>query len=227
MSILSDFPHFCDDDSMITSKVPHQIGIGVARGSACRLTSGDQTLDYCGRILNLAARLMDVARPAGLVIDAEFGVKLLPRGRRREFAGDRVYLRGVAQSVPRPIFYTKSIGTRIPVTAKKPISKVSWKKVEEEYTLQKIKEIDGPMMFELRSEPRSKKEIVVQAITPTTPEYKRKDQIFTFHPLDFGYRVQAGTPTVELDFRHLARHLEKEEVKDSWPVAIEISYQEP
>jgi len=41
-------------------------------GPATKLVSQDRTLDYSGRPLNLAARLMDFARPSGVVLDGQF-----------------------------------------------------------------------------------------------------------------------------------------------------------
>ena len=50
---------------MITFELPPDIGIGVARGSATRISTQDGILDYSGRPLNLAARLVNFARPRG------------------------------------------------------------------------------------------------------------------------------------------------------------------
>src|ERR1043166_1205127 len=59
MKAHAEFPSFCDGDPMINFNVPKMIGFGIARGSACCLSSKRKTLDYSGRVLNLASRLLD------------------------------------------------------------------------------------------------------------------------------------------------------------------------
>ena len=68
LKVLDDFPTLCKDDPMINFRVPDALGIGIARGTACCLFSGEETLDYSGHLLNLASRLNDLARPSGIVI---------------------------------------------------------------------------------------------------------------------------------------------------------------
>lgn len=70
LRLVDEFPTMFDDDAMIDFDVPDRIGIGIARGACACLLSGTRRLDYAGRPLNLAARLMDLARPQGVVLDA-------------------------------------------------------------------------------------------------------------------------------------------------------------
>jgi class 3 adenylate cyclase len=77
---VEQFPSLCVDDPMINFTVPTKLGAGMARGAATRLTSQEKILDYSGRPLNLASRLMDLARPKGVVFDNSFGIALLPEG---------------------------------------------------------------------------------------------------------------------------------------------------
>jgi class 3 adenylate cyclase len=70
LKVVEQFPKFCEDDPMINFETPQKIGIGISRGTVCRLVSKDKTLDYSGRVVNLASRLMDMARPGGIVFDA-------------------------------------------------------------------------------------------------------------------------------------------------------------
>jgi class 3 adenylate cyclase len=72
LSVVTAFPHLLDGDPMINFDVPRKIGIGLTRGAATRLVSNDKILDYSGRPLNLASRLMDLARPSGIVMDKAF-----------------------------------------------------------------------------------------------------------------------------------------------------------
>jgi class 3 adenylate cyclase len=80
LEITKTFCTFCENDPMITFETPKKIGIGLSRGTACCLISQDKIMDYSGRVLNLASRLMDVARPSGIVFDAVFGEGLLSDG---------------------------------------------------------------------------------------------------------------------------------------------------
>ena len=50
-----------------------RMGFGLARGHAWRFDFGNQRpVDYAGTIVNIAARLQDLARPAGIVAEAGF-----------------------------------------------------------------------------------------------------------------------------------------------------------
>ena len=63
LRLVQEFPRLFERDPMINFPTPERLGIGIARGAASRLFVEGQTLDYSGRTLNLAARLMDLARP--------------------------------------------------------------------------------------------------------------------------------------------------------------------
>ena len=50
-----------------------RLGFGLARGHAWRLDFGrHRSLDYAGSVVNLAARLQDLARPEGIVAEVGF-----------------------------------------------------------------------------------------------------------------------------------------------------------
>lgn len=80
--LMTDFPTLCANDPAINFPVPDSLGIGLSRGSASLLRTRRTVLDYSGRPLNLASRLMEVARPAGIVADHAFGSTCF----RRSFA---------------------------------------------------------------------------------------------------------------------------------------------
>lgn len=77
LRFLKEFSALLTNEPMINYETPDNLGIGLARGSACRIFSGEKILDYSGRILNSASRLMDIARPSGIVFDSSFGYDLL------------------------------------------------------------------------------------------------------------------------------------------------------
>jgi class 3 adenylate cyclase len=92
LRLISEFPSLCDDDPMVNFDVLPDLGIGLARGASTCLLSGRTILDYSGRPLNLAARLMDLARPKGVVFDESLGARLLPDDLRDQFASEQVYI---------------------------------------------------------------------------------------------------------------------------------------
>jgi class 3 adenylate cyclase len=75
--LVDEFPDITSGDPMVNFETPGELGIGIARGAATSLISEGKYLDYSGRPLNLAARLMDLARPSGVVFSANFGYELL------------------------------------------------------------------------------------------------------------------------------------------------------
>lgn len=106
--IVDEFANFCKGEPMVNFEVPKCVGIGIARGTACRLDSTSKTLDYSGNVLNIAARLMDIARPSGVVFHSSIGIDLLPEELVKKYSkADDVYLRGVFENEPTTIFYNK------------------------------------------------------------------------------------------------------------------------
>jgi class 3 adenylate cyclase len=120
LNAVRDFPKFCKNDPMINFQAPERIGFGVARGAACALVSDGKVIDYTGDLPNLAARLQDLARPKGVVLDSNVGIELLPPATRRLFRPDKVYLRSIAERQPRSIHVLKSV-VEIPAAVRKPI----------------------------------------------------------------------------------------------------------
>ena len=116
-----DFPKFCKNDPMINFTPPDKIGFGVARGTACALVSEGRVIDYSGHLPNLASRLMDLARPFGVVLDGAVGIDLLPPATRKLFRPEKVYIRSVSQREPEPVYVLKN-AVEIPQSAKKPPS---------------------------------------------------------------------------------------------------------
>lgn len=104
--LVSDFPTLTAEDVLINVRVPERVGIGIARGSATRLTSdGGDILDYSGRCLNLAARLMDLARPEGVVVHDRHAGVLLGEELATVMTNLDVYVRGVSELDPVNIYF--------------------------------------------------------------------------------------------------------------------------
>lgn len=94
---------------MVTGPAPERLGIGIARGTATRLVSEGIVLDYTGRCLNLAARLMDKARPNGVVFHDGYASELMDETIATSFLSDTAWIRGISEQKPLPIYKTESV----------------------------------------------------------------------------------------------------------------------
>lgn len=119
LRLIDDFPQIASEDLMVNFDVPRQLGIGIARGSATVLIAEDRTtLDYTGRCLNLAARLMDLARPEGLVFHDAHGEALLGADIMKHLTVDEAYIRGIADRTPLPVLASEKV--KMPASARLP-----------------------------------------------------------------------------------------------------------
>lgn len=226
LKVLKEFGTFCGNDPMINFEVPRRVGIGLSRGTACRLVSKNKILDYSGRVLNLASRLMDLARPTGIVFDADFGIELLSDEQIKLFAKDTIYIKGIAEREPIDIYYTKDL-THISLLSKQPLDNIKWNTVKDTKRLKEIKDFGPSFLYVLQTEPTDPSEIKVKIHHPGVVRGRKRKGIFTtFDFSNFGYFLEAGKPKIRVEFNSLVKRLEANGVKDSWPVNIEIIYPE-
>ncbi len=225
LKVLVDFSSFCVNDPMINFDVPGKIGIGLSRGSVCRLCSEDTILDYSGKVLNLASRLMDLARPSGIVFDDNFGIDLFPDELINLFTKESVYLKGIAERESIDIYYTKDY-TRISLLSKQPIEEIKWKTVKDTKTLKQIKE-SIRYAYDLPGKPLNPDQIKVKIIQPKVLKGKKRKEVLTmFNFSNFEYYLEADKPQVIIEFNALAKRLEIDKIKDNWNIDIEIIYPE-
>lgn len=151
---IADYPAMLANDLMINFKLPEKIGFGVARGTATCLFAGDEIIDYSGQILNLAARLNDLAKPGGVVIDQAFLLGAIPENLQGNFRIENVYIRGISEEMPREIFCTKEV--IISEAAKHPLHSHNWKKWENVIKYSTLKNLAGYYSITLPDEPISK-----------------------------------------------------------------------
>ena len=152
-----EFPVICDDDPLINFPIPKGVGFGIARGNACCLYSGEEVLDYSGDVLNLAARLMDLARPSGIVLSSNFGMQMIPADLRPKFkVNDNIYVRGLSEAHPISVYYLAR-SVQIPATALVPpigmraaTGKANWtlKEFLNENATQYLVELKNPIMLD-------------------------------------------------------------------------------
>jgi len=226
LKVLTEFGAFCSNDQMINFEVPRRVGIGISRGTACRLVSKNKTLDYSGRVLNLASRLMDLARPTGIVFDAGFGIELLSDNQIKLFAKDSVYIKGIAEKEPIDIYYTKEL-THISLLNKHPLKEIKWNTITDTKTLKQIKDFGPRFVYDLPTKSIDPDNIKVKIKhTGVVRGRRRKEILAEFDFPNFEYFREAGKSKVRIDFESLAKRLEVNGVKDNWEVKIEIMYPE-
>ena len=223
-TIMEEFGSICANDPMINFETPQKVGIGLSRGSTCRLISGNKTLDYSGRVLNLTSRLMDLARPSGIVFDANFGITLLPDDLIELFSNDSVYIKGIAEREGEAIdiYHTKDVN--IHPSNKHPFDKTKWGRKQDIMTLKQIRDYQS-FLFYLDSEPTDPDRIKISITHPHVIRGKKQtDLVYKFDYTDFQYILDAGRPLVKVVFVALIKRLEKNGVRSNWEVQIDILY---
>jgi class 3 adenylate cyclase len=168
--LVSDFPTLTAEDILINVQVPERVGIGIARGSATRLTSDDgETLDYSGRCLNLAARLMDLARPEGVVVHDRHANALLGEELASEMTNLDVYVKGVSELDPVNIYFD-SDRVIIPDGNKRPLSPEPLFDEPEQIHARELFGKTGSYLVSMSHKPRPGAKILVAAECPVCDE---------------------------------------------------------
>jgi hypothetical protein len=231
LDLLENFASLLAEDQMINYPIPQKIGIGVTRGSACCILSKDKTedkiLDYSGGILNLASRLMDLARPSGIVIDDSFGVNMLKDETKELFSEDTVYLKGIAEENPRKIHYTRK-HTFIPDRYHHPLREPKW--VTEMYpvsfkTLKRLGKSAKKVSMNLGQEPLDETRILVMLSYPhpdvegynVSHDYSISDEMFE-------YKHRGNTRSVQVICNMLSKLLEEQGVTKDVNIQLEVAY---
>ena len=220
----SEFGTLCDDEPSINFEVPDKIGIGVGRGSACCLVSGETVIDYSGRLLNLTARLNELARPSGIIIDGAFVIDLLTEEQQKIFEEDNVYLDGIAEDEPIQIYFTNEF-TTIPKRNRQPIAAKRWRYVEDVKPYRELLKLELHR-YPLESEPTSTDDIKITIRHPRVIRGKvqKYDAVIDF--ADFTYKLEAGQPNVWVNFSKLCETLKRSQAKKNMNINIDIAYVE-
>jgi hypothetical protein len=71
--------------------------------------SNGSTIDYSGGPFNIASRLMDLARPIGIIPVSKFGENLIPSDVKGKFSTADVSLSGIAEDSLIKIYYSEDI----------------------------------------------------------------------------------------------------------------------
>lgn len=229
--IVESFANLCDNDPMVYFETPSDVGIGLAQGAASRLTATNPsnpdeelTLDYSGRVLNLASRLMELARPRGVVIDSSFGSGLIPEDLADRLRQETGYIRGVSPEDEVEISFDPNL-TQIPKAFKDKPGEVEWKSEVRNFTLRQLESHVGPHLFRLDREPADIEQIKCAVTHPAISNSGRRQEGLRYNfSFPFHYQLDGRSPTVSVDFPALAKHLRGSGVKGPWPVTIRVEY---
>lgn len=220
--VINNFGKICKNDPMINFQVPQHVGIGIARGTACRIVTGKKILDYSGHVLNLASRLMDIARPSGIVFSDSFGVDLLEKKEIEKFTKGKVYLKGIAEDKPIPIYYSKGI-TKIPAIHKSPLNKIAWKTFKQEKKLSEYR-LFSYFHQPLAERPTDPDEILVQVFYPKLRNGRRMPNVSSMLKPEFSYETAGDEYIVIVNYDDIVKRVKAEGIIDGWTIKLEIKY---
>lgn len=223
-SLVENFPQLCDQDPMINFEVPSELGIGITRGAVTRLVSGDYTLDYSGRPLNLAARLMDLARPAGVVFDATLikGVDV-PEPIMSGFSIEDVYVKGIAELSPVRVYCAKDV--KIRSVNRRPLIGKLFEETLEGVTVREAREF-GKFIHRPSMEPIDPDAVILEVHVPDKDARGNKHPTLIrrgeFEPV----RVSRGASGWELGFDYgvVTKMFDDLQAKDPWKITRKLKY---
>lgn len=224
LELVRNFADLTLHDPMVNFDVPNSVGIGLARGAATALISDDHVLDYSGRPLNLAARLMDLARPRGVVFSDTLGHDLLIGEYATQFSSDSVYIKGLAESTPLTVFIAQEMVT-LPESSRHPLNRYDRTTTEEKtYPLKRL-QVMGDFLHPLPTRPVVTDKIVVHVRFPdATPAGRKRPAIHRTTQYSAEYIEWQGKPHARIRYDEIARKISGRGVKPDWPVTVTIEY---
>jgi class 3 adenylate cyclase len=223
--LVEAFPEMCADDPMVNFDVPTKLGVGLARGSATSLATGEKVLDFSGRPLNLAARLMDLARPSGVVFDDSFGFELLPEELRERFAKSSAYVKGLAEAEPLTVFYLGD-HTEIPEYNRSPMNRFKrFAEAPETITFNELQERGPRFRHPLKHSPAKKNGIEVHIHYPRVRANKTKHPtLYNIGTATAEYGNAAGREYGLVDYSTWIDKIRETGVKGPWKLTLTVEY---
>lgn len=222
LQLVADFPHISDSDPMVNFEVPASLGVGIARGAATRLASGDLTIDYSGRPLNLAARLMDLARPRGVVFDNRLVKGLELDALLEDFESSSVYLKGIADTLSMDVYASK--GVSIPPGNRRPMEGVPYETPQVEI---KFKDLVGRGLFIHKPpvEPVDADDIELVISSPVPTPSGSKGTLSTVRSIkpQSTRRGSTGWEAI-FDYTNAVDEIADEGVKNTWTCTLQLRY---
>jgi class 3 adenylate cyclase len=224
IELVEEFPVICEGDAMVNFDVPSYLGVGLARGAVTALTSKETVLDYSGRPINLASRLMDLARPSGVVFDDSFDSGVLAQEVRDRFATESVYVKGLAESDPLIVHYLKD-RTKIPDYNKSPIDRFERRtEPTETVTLQDLSE-RRLFRHPLAMKPARTDDINVHISYPEIkPDGAKHPHLRSNVSEPARYDTAKNSHYATFDYRPLVERMTSAGVQPAWKVQVAVEY---
>lgn len=218
--VMDDFPSMFTNDPMINFPTPEKVGFGISRGPSCCLFSGRTIIDYSGQLLNLAARLNDLARPMGVVIAGSYLRDVIPNFLRSRFTPKKVYVRGIAEEEPIEVLCSTP-DVDLPSHCLQPLVTHDWKVVERKMTISGLRHVSGNFVIALPEEPLRKEN------TKLSVAYENPDLPgCTTNTYLKGYTISKDASGHSAKFRmaQARRLLEKAGLSDDTAVVFRFQY---
>lgn len=227
LNLIEAFGSICKDKRMINFPIPKKIGIGVARGSACCITANNKILDYSGKILNLASRLMDKARPSGIVFDESFQINLLSDDIKDLFSEKSICLRSIAEETPIKVYYTKRY-TFISDKDKEPIKEPKWYMQKQKHRYDVLKNLAlsaKSLSFILKKKPLAVNQIciIVAFNSPKTKGFVTTWWLST-ELESITYERKGNLNRIDIDYNILLTNLENQGLTNDVKIEFLVKY---
>lgn len=224
LSCVREFGSFCSNDPMINFPTPQRIGFGLCRGTACCLASGARVLDYSGHLLNLATRLMGLARPSGVVLDGAFRIALLDPEIQRLFAEADVYLRGLAEESPLHIYYLRDV-VEVPEGALRPLTIEKWETWSNTLALSKWRKYAPTLRIDLPGPLKRPDAVIIKLFHPPYRGQKQvKGPLLSRTYGGWEYKMAGADAYLRVDLESLLDLLKKEGVPSKAQLTLQAEY---
>lgn len=219
------FSEICAEDLLLSFDMPSAVGIGVARGTATRLVDGETILDYSGYPLNLCSRLMDLARPHGVVVHGSFPAGDAAKALLEQMRGERVFIKGLADQAPMSVLVTNDVV--VPDANRHPFNAETFFQPEGEVQARTIHARAPRFIHHLGNVLLDRQSVRLLVQFPAVVAGRRSGMLA--HWTMDALRVEDGPRGVEavFDYEDLSRNLTRWGVRRNWPVTLTLSYLTP
>lgn len=226
----SNFASILDNVDLINFPIPDKIGFGISRGSACALVSHEGedkfTIDFSGHKLNLAARLQDLARPSGVVLEGSKDINLLNEKLKNKFTDVEVFIKSVAEANPIKIWKTKTVDIS-PLNLRSLIGQ--WKRLEFKLTKSKFKKLPNRYHLPLEEGIIVESTVNVQILRPPITNKESADIVFRNLESDKEFTIyyEADKPKICLNIGTIKKEHDTfiEPISERTYVSFQIDYQ--
>lgn len=218
---LSGFANLCDGDDMIDFDTPDKLGIGISKGAATKLVSNGVIIDYSGRPFNIASRLMELARPSGMVIEwKKFRQDIIPQEVLGTLSIAEVYLKGVNEDALTKVYYTKD-HTIIPIE-KTEMPKIEWVTDKTTKKLSAWKTSSDRYRIHLSAQPIDETKIMAECYYITSAN--KLADMASYQNTEFSYKNHGGTPVVVLDIKEALDRATENGLLDNEDLTFNVKY---